>query len=65
MKKQLITTCYRAVENAMGNIQLYDLYMEDSSHHNKPCLSFKRANFESVWDNSEYLLIRFLNGLQL
>ncbi len=65
MKKnnKLVTTCYIAVENAIGDIQLHDLYMEDLSHHKQPCLSFKNAKFEGTWDNSIYVL-KFFRGIK-
>jgi hypothetical protein len=57
------STCFRAIENAQGDIQLHDLYLDDGSHHNQPCLSFKNVEFEGMWDNSDFLL-KFFRGIK-
>jgi len=56
-------TCYRAVENQDGTIQLHDLYIDDGAHYNKPCLVFTKSEFEGTWDDENYL-IKFFRGIK-
>lgn len=58
------STCYRAIENADGSIQLHDLYNSDYSCSLKPCLTFVKATGDDkCWDNEDYLL-DFFRGVK-
>ena len=48
-------TSTRNISNAQGDIYLFDLYKDDGSFRYEPCLVFEKAQFNSCWDNKNYL----------
>ena len=46
----------RSISNVNGSTELFDLYKDDGSFSYQPCLVFVGAQFESCWDNSEFVL---------
>ena len=54
---------FRAIQNESGSIELSDLFNErEGKYYKEPALHFKKAKYESFWDNSDYVY-KFLKSL--
>ena len=49
------TTAVRQISNADGSIYLFDLYNSNGKFSFEPCLVFEKAEFDSCWDNEDYI----------
>ncbi len=59
-----MATSTRQISNDYGTIVLWDLINESTlEYRQEPCLEFRDVSFDSLWDNSNYLL-NFFRGLK-